>query len=120
MRSIEPKSTLKALVCGWLSLWLLLLSFASVSPDLHNWLHGSPGTDCSRCHDTASNAPDGTPSHMCAVTLLQAGLEVVFEPITLEPLAATFLALPEEIQLSFLDLRAHDQQARAPPMKSLV
>ena len=62
-----------------LSAWVLLLSLATVSPDLHNWLHHHEEDTCEgHCHDEHSGAETEDPlhpDHICAVTLFAGGVD---------------------------------------------
>ena len=62
-----------------LSAWVLLLSAATVSPDLHNWLHHHDVDACEgHCHSEHSNTDDEEPAHsdhVCAVTIFAGGVE---------------------------------------------
>ena len=62
-----------------LSAWVLLLSLATVSPDLHSWLHHSDTDTCKgHCHSEHSESDSEDPfqtDHVCAVTLFAAGLD---------------------------------------------
>jgi hypothetical protein len=107
-----------------LSAWMLLLSMATVSPDLHNWLHHQDANTCEgHCHADHSNENDTEGSnhqdHVCAVTLFASGVDCDV-PVTLPD--TTFLTVgnieDEEPQLPYVFHRLF-LHARAPPVVAI-
>jgi hypothetical protein len=103
-------------VVAWMgSALVLLLTFTSVSPELHAWLHDR-GQDhvshgaCTHQHAAKDSIPssdaDARANHECAVTLFAHG--VVHH-------AATLLTLPCEGILRAVDYRAFERLALAQP-----
>ena len=108
-------------ISGSLAVLLLLLTLATNSPALHEWLHADQNTCEHHCHGHHDEAPDSDQKgHVCAVTLLDTGTTA---PITIG------LPKPTNLIVSPLSLEAaslwHDQapievSARGPPTVSVV
>ena len=106
-----------------LSAWVLLLSAATVSPDLHNRLHHHVTDTCDgHCHeehsDTGAENPSD-PEHVCAVTLFAGGVDCDL-PVSLSE--ATFLPVGNiddpDVDMSPVVQRAL-LRARAPPVVAI-
>ncbi len=103
-----------------LSAWVLLLSAATVSPDLHGWLHHHEAETCEgHCHtEPTSSDADAPhhPEHVCAVTLFAGGVDldvpVIFPDATFLPLG--LLDFPETETPPFVHWS--ETRARAPPV----
>lgn len=124
----QNKPTVKGdryrVVSAALAMLVLLLSFASVSPTLHSWLHADP--ECGQHHDDHGHAPEHSESseepgnHFCAVTLLDSGatLSIQVELPQLSDALITKLSIQHE---SVWYLRPKlSQYARGPPTVIVV
>jgi len=104
-------------VPGLLALLVLLLSFASVSPIVHEKLHcGEAHSDCS---SSTSNSEDDQSdgAHFCAVNWLAGGVLLVESVLTTTSGAANRLEILVESEQR-AGLRNYlFSRARAPPLK---
>ena len=103
-----------------LSAWVLLLSLATVSPELHNWFHLHEENNCAgHCHSDHSNADAEDPSdpdHVCAVTLFAGGVDCDV-PVSLP--SATFLPsgdIDDPVVETPIVVHRSLLRARAPPV----
>ena len=103
---------------------VLLLSFASVSPALHSWLHADP--ECGHHHDDHGHAPehsessDESDSHYCAVTLLGSGT-TLFTQVELPQLGdALITTLSIQHESVWYQRPRLSQYARGPPTVIVV
>jgi len=97
--------------------WILVLSFAGVSPQLHSWLHQESG--CAHtCESHPDEAPDETAPHYCGVVALQGALNDL--PIVCVPERLVVLRAGHEWTHddSALSSARQTHRARAPPLKS--
>ena len=103
-----------------LSTWVLLLSLATVSPELQSWFHLQEESTCAGfCHSAHSdNDADESDKadHICAVTLFACGVDYVM-PFSLP--GATFLPTgvvhDPDVKTPFV-ARRFFIHARAPPV----
>lgn len=104
--------------------WVLLLSLATVSPDLHNRLHLFEADTCEgHCHSEHSNendAEDTTPAdHVCAVTLFAAGLDYDIPPSLPDVGFLPIGNIDDPESLSPLIVHRSLLYARAPPVVAI-
>lgn len=110
-----PRQVASALLAGW----LLILSFAGVSPALHDWLHQA--SECAHeCNTHPEEEPAESTDHYCGVIALQ-GAVAEFGVIAL-PERASFV----KVTVGFWSKRIYAKtiaqtfQARAPPVEIIV
>ena len=114
------KKIIRLWLATLLSAWVLLLSLARVSPELHNWFHLNEENTCAgHCHSTFPHNDTDAPEqadHVCPVTLFASGVDYG-TPFSFPD--ATFLAtgdvLDFEVQTPFVASR-FSIHARAPPV----
>ena len=107
-------------ISGGLAVLIWLLSLASVSPALHQWLHAEEAACEHSCHAHHEADPDPNEAgHVCAVTILDQGATAAV------PVA---LPLPTKVALQSLAIEAERiwcgqaplrRCARAPPTVSV-
>jgi hypothetical protein len=132
--SHTPKPRTSPYLSGFLAIWILLLSFASVCLALHDRLHGhvdSATQTHSHCSDKGhesqphsdSKSPDsGTNggTHFCGITALQVGalLTLALSVSQARPFARVTCEFFEETVERASSPFCY--QARAPPIESIV
>lgn len=99
---------------------VLLLSLATVSPALHEVLHGNE--DCEHhCESHQEDSPDsGENAHICAVTILDTGATapvIIQLPTRIDTVLTSVSISAESIWSGQAPLR---QSARAPPTVNVV
>lgn len=105
-----------------LAMLVLLLSMASVSPALHDWLAAKGAqcaSNCSDAHDS-SNAPESDAAHVCAVELFGLGADApsVLVTAAIHLIEVERLSLQSTLIWSQESLRS--SSARAPPIESVI
>ncbi len=121
MTSQQPKPAKSRshyqVVSAALALLVLMLSLASASPTLHDWLHAD--TECSHHHDDHgaehSDTSEDPDNHACAVTLLNSGATLSIQ-VELPQLGDALIALLSVQQEAiFYERPGLPQSARGPP-----
>lgn len=106
------QSGISQLARGFLSVWMFVLSLATVSPDVHDWMHGHADCNALQCHSVGVSEGE---QHVCGVTMLDTGAHSPSAAIHLL-FQSTLEYLPSE---SVLDLEGKEPNSythsRAPP-----
>ncbi|MDQ8208962.1 hypothetical protein SH580_12470 [Coraliomargarita algicola] len=124
LSSKQSKHPITRLLSGALVVLIVLLTLASSSADLHDYLHGKQNCEhaCAGQDDAAddkrSNSENDT--HVCAVTFLATGCSAIIPLTTPErtnQLLSTVSIEMESLWCGQAPIRLH---SRAPPLSPLV
>ena len=114
-------------VAAAVAMLVLLLSFASVSPKLHDWLHAE--TECAHHHSddghhapehSDTNQPEEQHDHHCAVTLLSSGTTISLPAELPQRGGALIIPLASPHEPTWYERPSLPQSARGPPTLIVV
>lgn len=122
MRSVRYR-----MIAASLAMLVLLLSLASVSPELHDRLHAHSEDAHAEHHHHCSGHPEQptedsehTDGHFCGVTLLDSGVVFTAPPRLPQPADLQVLCQLAEYQKVWLHKVHSAQSARGPPTLIVV
>jgi hypothetical protein len=100
---------------------LLLVLFASASPQLHAFMHGPVQehscAGCGPASQSGEDAPDpGSPEHVCPLTLFASGFLIALAEIRFEFRPQVIAVVEEAVTSRTLERQGTALRARAPPV----
>lgn len=121
VRRAEVKQQWTRYLSGGLAVLTLLLSLASVSPALHDWLHVKD-TCQNHCESSNHDEPisDQAEPHICAVTLLSMGATTSILPVLPIRSDLIFANLSIDTKTLWCGQAPLRLSTRAPPTETVV